>query len=125
MRAKKNAAGLGPRHKTLASSVPPAAPLRVSELSGRTLQVARYVLNSIWLDDYGNRCSIEGLAKALNSTPGLLRGPLRRLQESGLITIEGGHSPTVYPTVTLLIELDPTSLPVAAQDTIRRLRHSQ
>jgi DNA-binding transcriptional ArsR family regulator len=125
MKKKRMAAGRGPRHRTLESFLPPVKPMRVSELSGRTLQVVTHILNSIWLEDYGSHCSIQCLAKALNSTPGLLRAPLRRLKEGGLITLEGDVSPTAYPTVKLFIELNPTSLPVAAQDTIRRLRHSK
>ena len=121
---KANRAARGPRHKTLESSAKPRdTPLRVSELSGRTLQIVNHVLNSIALDPYGDHCSINALAKAFNSRPGLLRAPLRRLADSGLITIEGSPFPTVYPTVKLLMDQDPKlSLAADAQDILRRLR---
>jgi hypothetical protein len=83
------------------------------------------VIDSVSQDDYGNRCSIEGLAKAFDTPPSLLRGPLRRLKESGLITIEGSPSQTVYPTLKLLMDHNPTiSLPADAQEILRRLRRT-
>ena len=123
MAAKRNTARHGVRHKTVESTTTTAAPLRVSELSGRTLQVVNHMLSSIAFDQYGDHCSMVALAKAFNSTPGLLRPAIHRLVESGLVTIEGSPHATVYPTVKLLMQHNSRlSLAADAQEIIRRLR---
>lgn len=100
----------------------PAQHLR--QLTGRANQIASIILNAIAFQVYGDCCGVDELARQCNTTGGRLQSTLRKLEDAGLITIEGKLYPTVYPTVKMLREQDPEMGQAEAEKIIRRLRRS-
>jgi hypothetical protein len=109
------------RHERAKETAPTTKPLRLSELTGRASQLASHLLNSIALARYGESCTVDALAKTFDTTPGLLRQTLVKMEEGGLITVRGSLYQTVYPTVKMLVEQDPKLTQTDARELIRKL----
>jgi hypothetical protein len=67
---------------------------------------------------------VEELAERFDTTPGRLRPTLRKLEQGGLIAIEGEVFPTIYPTVQMLRDQNPKLKVAEAEKINRRLRRS-
>jgi hypothetical protein len=96
--------------------------LHLDQLTGRANDIASTILNSIAFHKYGDCCGIDDLTEQFKTTPARLNTTLRKLEDGGLITIEGEVNQAIYPTVKLLREQDSTLSSEDAEKIIRRLR---
>jgi hypothetical protein len=61
------------------------------------------------------------MAAKLGTTPGRLRGTLRKLKEQGWLTVEEQAAQFVYPTVAAVRAMNPNIDKAEAERTLRKL----
>lgn len=80
---------------------------RLPPLTGVARELFTRVINGIAFENYGDCCSVDGLAGELGKTTGRLQPAVRKLFNAGYVTVEGQVFPMIYPTVAALRQQDP------------------
>lgn len=75
--------------------------LKFETLNDRDQQIVTRLTNSI---AFQNRdcCSVEDIAEQFKTTPGRIKANLKRLEEAGLIKVQGEEFQQIIPTTKLL-----------------------
>jgi DNA-binding MarR family transcriptional regulator len=98
--------------------------LKFETLKGRAQDIVMRLTNSIALHDE-NCCTVDDLAEEFQTTPGRLKTTLKRLEEAGLITIEGEVTELVVPTVKLLRHQDYRLSEKQAQKLVQQYKRAR
>jgi DNA-binding MarR family transcriptional regulator len=79
--------------------------LKFESLKGRDQQIVTRLTNSIAFQNR-NCCSVDDIAEQFKTTPGRIKANLKRLEEAGLIKVQGEEFQQVVPTAKLLRHQD-------------------
>jgi hypothetical protein len=79
--------------------------LRFNALTGRAKQIVTRLTNTIAFHEK-DCCFVDDFAKEFHTTPGRIKPTLRRLEDAGLVKVEGEMLEQVVPTAKLLKHQD-------------------
>jgi hypothetical protein len=100
------------------------SPKRLQRLTAAESAILTHILNSIAFENYGDCCSVEEIAKALDRSAGRMSTTLNHLVDKGYLTIEGRIYPTAYPTAAALRKQDRNLSERDAEKVLRKLRRA-
>src|SRR3954464_15682863 len=98
--------------------------LKFETLKGRAQDIVMRLTNAIAFHD-SDCCTVEDFAKEFQTTLNRLKTTLERLEDAGLITISGGVSELVVPTVKLLRHQDRNLSEEQAAKLIRQYKRGR
>ena len=104
---------------------PSHGPATLSQPTPAQQQVLSHVLNSIAFVNFNECCSVEALAEHFGRTSGRMLSTLRKLVESGHLTLRGKEYQWVYPTVAALRKQDPSLSEAAATKILAKIGASR
>jgi DNA-binding MarR family transcriptional regulator len=98
--------------------------LKFESLKGRDQQILTRLTNSIAFQNQ-DCCSVEDIAEQFKTTPGRIKANLTRLEEAGLIQVQGEEFQQVVPTAKLLRHQDKKLSEAQAEKLVRQYKRGK